>query len=70
MRKENWEYNFDWMLWSAFTAASRLKSGTEKEYRTLLKYIPSFRDILDILLSLGKPGQTLVETASKYMVDL
>jgi hypothetical protein len=70
MRKENWEYNFDWMLWSAFTAASRLKSGTEKEYRTLLKYIPSFRDILDILLSLGKPGQTLVETASKYMENL
>jgi hypothetical protein len=70
MRKENWEYNFDWMLWSAFTAASRLKKGTEKEYRTLLKYIPSFRDILDILLSLGKPGQTLVETASKYMENL
>ena len=70
MKPEYREYNFDWMLWSAFSAASRLKSGTENEYRAILKYIPHFRDILETLLGLGKPGQLLVETALKYMENL
>ena len=34
MRKALKEYNFDWMLYSTFGAASRLKKGTGKEYRS------------------------------------
>ena len=36
MRKEIKEYKFDWMLWTSCSMpAARLKSGTEKEYRTV-----------------------------------
>lgn len=38
MRKETREYQFDWMLWKAFAAASRLRKGTEKEYRLMLDF--------------------------------
>ncbi len=42
MRKETREYKFDWMLWNTFAAASRLKSGTQKEYQRNVKIHPLF----------------------------
>ena len=56
MRQEIREYKFDWMLWTSFAAASRLKSGTEKEYRHMLKYIPYFRGTVDAVLGTGGTG--------------
>ena len=70
MRKETKEYKFDWMLWNTFAAASRLKSGTHKEYQAMLKYIPYFNRIVDTLLGTGEPGQKFIEICSKYMENL
>jgi benzoyl-CoA reductase/2-hydroxyglutaryl-CoA dehydratase subunit BcrC/BadD/HgdB len=70
MRKETREYNFDWMLWNSLNAATRVKSGTEKEYRTMLKYIPSSRDVIASLLSAGEPGQKFLEIFSKYLENI
>jgi benzoyl-CoA reductase/2-hydroxyglutaryl-CoA dehydratase subunit BcrC/BadD/HgdB len=70
MRRETREYNFDWMLWNAFSAASRLKSGTEKEYQTILKYIPYFKGVVGAILGAGEPGQKFIEICSKYMENL
>lgn len=70
MRNETREYKFDWMLWNTFAAAARLKSGTDKEYRTMLKYIPYFNRIVEVLLSAGEPGQKFLEICAKYMENL
>ncbi|MFZ3156184.1 MAG: 2-hydroxyacyl-CoA dehydratase family protein [Smithella sp.] len=70
MRKETREYNFDWMMWNAFSAASRLKSGTEKEYQTILKYIPYFKGVVNAILSTGEPGEKFLGICSKYMENL
>lgn len=70
MRKETREYKFDWMLWNTFAAASRLKSGTQNEYRAMLKYIPYFNRIVDTLLGTGEPGQKFIEICSKYTENL
>jgi len=70
MRKETREYKFDWMMWSTFAAAARLKSGKEKEYKAMLKYIPYFNRIVDVLLGTGEPGQKFLEICAKYMENL
>ncbi|MGB5218906.1 MAG: 2-hydroxyacyl-CoA dehydratase family protein [Smithella sp.] len=70
MRQETKEYKFDWMLWNTFAAASRLKSGTPKEYRAMLKYIPYFNRIVDLILGTGEPGQKFIEICAKYMENL
>lgn len=70
MRKELREYNFDWMLWRSFDAASRVRKGTEKEYRHMLNYIPYFRGVTDAVLGTGEPGQLFIEIVAKYMENI
>lgn len=70
MRKELKEYNFDWMMWSCFSAASKLKSGSEKEYVKMLCYIPYFRGVVETVLATGKPGQKFIEICAKYLDNL
>ncbi len=70
MRPETREYNFDWMLYSTFEAASRLKRGSEKEYLTTLKYIPYFRGVVDALLAAGEPGQKFIEVCTVYLENI
>ncbi|MBN1365638.1 MAG: 2-hydroxyacyl-CoA dehydratase [Syntrophaceae bacterium] len=70
MRKETKEYNFNWMLWTTFLAASHMKNGTEKEYRSALKYIPSFNLVLEAILSSGEPGQKFLEACAKYTENI
>jgi len=48
----------------------RLKSGKEKEYKAMLKYIPYFNRIVDVLLGTGEPGQKFLEICAKYMENL
>ena len=66
MKQATREYHFDWMLWSAFDTAAKLTRGSEKEYRTTLKYIPYFRGIVDAMLQSGEPGKRFVELCAKY----
>jgi len=66
MRPELKEYKFDTMLWSTFVAASKLKNGSEKEYRSMLPYIPYFNNTVDALLKLGEPGRLFIECIAKY----
>lgn len=70
MRKETREYQFDWMLWKAFAAASRLRKGTEKEYRLMLDYIPYFRGITETVLDTGLPGELFISCCAKYLENL
>ena len=70
MRKETKEYRFDWMLWTTFAAAARLKCGTEKEYRAALKHVPSFQEISDVVLRTGEPGQKFLNLCAKYMENI
>lgn len=70
MRKETREYKFDWMMWTTFASGARLKSGTQKEYSASLKYIPYFKQIIDVLLSAGEPGRKFIEICAKYMENL
>jgi len=66
MRPEMKEYKFDWMLWSTFDAASKLKKGSEKEYRSTLSYIPYFRGTLESLFASGEPGKLFMECLARY----
>jgi len=70
MRKETREYKFDWMMWTTFAAASRLKHGTPKEYEAASKYIPNFSKISEAILSTGEPGQKFIESCGKYMENI
>ncbi|TFH41925.1 MAG: 2-hydroxyacyl-CoA dehydratase [Chrysiogenales bacterium] len=70
MRQELREYKFDWMLHSCFSAASRLKSGTVKEYRNTLGYIPYFRGVVESVLGAGEAGQKFIEITGKYLDNI
>lgn len=70
MRKETREYKFDWMMWNAFSAAARIKNGTEKEYQTILRYIPYFKGVVNAILSTGEPGEKFIGICAKYLENL
>ncbi len=70
MRKETREYNYDWMLWRTYTAASRAKKGSDSEYRTLLKYIPGFRGALEPVLAHDEVGEAFLEMTAKYLENI
>ena len=58
------------MMWTTFAAASRLKIGTEKEYSAALKHVPNFKEISDVILSTGEPGQKFIEICAKYLENI
>jgi len=70
MRQATKEYPFDWMLGSAFATGARLGSGSEKEYRTTLRYVPYFSGILSALHDLGEPGAQFTSLCAKYFENL
>lgn len=67
MRPELKEYKFDSMLLSTFASAAKLKNGSDKEYRTMLKYIPYFNGTVTTVLDTGEPGRLFIECISKYL---
>jgi len=70
MRQATREYHFDWMLWSSFDTAARLSRGSEKEYRTALRYLPYFRGVVDGLLQAGEPGRAFLDLAARYFQNI
>ncbi len=70
MRQELREYKFDWMLHSCFSSAGKIKAGTEKEYRHMLRYIPYFRGTVEAVLDVGEAGQRFIEITGKYLDNL
>jgi len=70
MRQATREYHFDRMLWSAFDTAAKLSRGSEKEYRTTLKYIPYFRGVVDALLQPGEPGREFLRVCARYFENV
>jgi hypothetical protein len=70
VRKELKEYNFDWMLWSTFSAAGRMKAGSEKEFLSTLKYIPYFRGVVEAILAAGEPGEKFLLMCAKYLDNI
>lgn len=70
MRDALKEYPFDWMLYSAFLAGSRLKDGSAKEYEIAIKRIPYFSGIVDAVLKTGEPGRQFTKTCAKYFENI
>jgi len=70
VRQATREYKFDWMLWASFATAARLRDGSEKEYRTALRYLPYFRGIVDALLQVGAPGREFLALCAAYFENL
>jgi len=70
MRKETKEYNYDWMMWRIFEAASRVKDGSEKESRELLNYIPSFKAALEPMFSHGEVGTSYLRVVARYLDNI
>jgi benzoyl-CoA reductase/2-hydroxyglutaryl-CoA dehydratase subunit BcrC/BadD/HgdB len=70
MRPELKEYNFDWMLWSLTTIASNSMNGTQKEISQMLPLAPYFRGILEVFVSQGKAGSSLLDIMKKYMENI
>ncbi len=64
------EYNYDWMLWALFTVASKVRNGTEKEYKYLLKAIPTYQNVLEALLNQGEVGIAITQMVTKYLEDI
>ncbi|MFZ5595390.1 MAG: 2-hydroxyacyl-CoA dehydratase subunit D [Bacillota bacterium] len=70
MRKELKEYNYDWMIWSLFDAASKTMDGTEKEFRQLLNFIPAFRGVLEPIKAQGVVGIEFCKLAANYLNNI
>ncbi|HPD22348.1 MAG TPA: 2-hydroxyacyl-CoA dehydratase family protein [Deltaproteobacteria bacterium] len=67
MKRETREYHYDWNIWSIIENASRTGDGTRKEYDTLLKLIPHFRDSLDAVIRWGEPGTLLLKLLAQCL---
>jgi hypothetical protein len=70
MKQETREYNFDWMLWSSVTSGSKVMDGTRKEYQALLRLIPNFRSVIDVLIRQGEPGRLYMKMGAEYLDDI
>ncbi len=70
MRKEMMEYDLDWTLWRMFDSASKLMNSTDKEMACLLKYMPTFKEMPELFLSLGEAGTAFFEMAGTYMENI
>lgn len=70
MRNELKEYNYDWMLWALFTTASKLRNSTEKEYKYLLNFIPTFRHVSEALMNHGEVGVALSRMVAHYLNNI
>lgn len=70
MRPELTRYNYDWMLWRTYGIASRIKNGTTKEYETLLRYIPYYRNVIEEILALGDIGVKTLEVVDTYLENI
>jgi len=67
MKRETREYNYDWMMWTIVENAAAAFDGSRKEYETLLRFIPNFRDSLDAIVRQGEPGVLLIKLMAKYL---
>jgi hypothetical protein len=70
MKRETKEYNFDWMIWSMLLSGSKVMDGTKKEYEALLRLIPHFRDVIDLLLKQGETGRLFMKMSAEYIDDI
>ncbi|MCP4137909.1 MAG: 2-hydroxyacyl-CoA dehydratase [bacterium] len=70
MRQEIREYNHDWKLYKLFGAASSSRSGTEKEYRNMLNYIPSFRNVVEPIFSHEEVGVAFLKMVHTYLGNI
>ena len=66
MKKETREYNYDWMLWSIFDAASKALDGTPKEYEGLYQGHPELQARRSIpSCRHGEPGVLFMKMARR-----
>jgi hypothetical protein len=70
MKKETREYNYDWMLWSIFNAASKTLDGSPKEFAGLARVIPNFKTIAGNILRHGEPGVLFMKMLAEYLTDI
>ena len=56
MRPEIMEYNYDWLMSGALSAASAVANGTQKETALTYKYIPYFKGVTKFFVDQGDVG--------------
>ncbi len=70
MREALKEYNYDWNLYSLFSAAAKTTAGTEKEFARMLTRIPSFRGVIEPVMATGEPGRLFLQGMGKYLEEV
>lgn len=70
MRPELKEYNLDWLFASTFNVSKHLCNATPKELKSMFKYIPYVRGLLEPLLATGKPAMTFLDFFGDYYTDI
>jgi benzoyl-CoA reductase/2-hydroxyglutaryl-CoA dehydratase subunit BcrC/BadD/HgdB len=46
MKRRTLEYNFDWLLWTAFVNGPKLANGTLKEAMSFMRLVPTFAPVM------------------------
>jgi len=67
MNRETREYQYDWMLWSILDNAAKSYNGSPKEYQDVMRLVPNFNDVLDMVIRQGEPGIMILKAASNYL---
>jgi len=70
MRPEIKEYNIDWMIWSIIKTAGRTTRGSDKEFSSMLEYVPYFKGILEPIVREGEAGKQFLELVGEYMGNI
>jgi benzoyl-CoA reductase/2-hydroxyglutaryl-CoA dehydratase subunit BcrC/BadD/HgdB len=66
MRPEMKEYNYDWLMGSMLSSASRMPAGTPKETDLACQYIPTFKKAAQSIFGTGDVGTELFKLLARY----
>ncbi|MFZ1983134.1 MAG: 2-hydroxyacyl-CoA dehydratase family protein [Desulfatitalea sp.] len=70
MRPEMAEYNYDWLMGSMLSAASKVANGTQKEIELIYKYAPYVRSVLEPFISDGEVGIQMLKLFDQYYENI
>ncbi len=70
MRPEMKEYNYDWLMSSALSAAANLANGTQKETDLAYQYIPYFKGVTKTFVDGGDAGVQVLKLFDTYYKNI
>lgn len=69
MRKEMYEYQFDWMMASSIQLVGKVAGNSKAEIAQMFPYLPYFNKTLDVMFSQGEALKPLLEMLGKWVHD-